>query len=233
MLGQLRSTSNGSFSISFPTSQDEEQTEKLAQALANVHGHAESILDAVYEMLPEDKKSQGKLIQRQNYLRKAMLGRLTNVSDAQDRVEVFLRQKSMLYIPEGAFLELKIVGGGLTFSEPMGDYWREGEPMLVNKSSRSTWVANWDLFGRTRMPLHDETMSDYALKAVFGMAKSFEDYWKDKSITNTRDIINGFLEWSQTLPGKDTKIKTNPLSEDEKAELNALADQLVAEMRQW
>lgn len=233
ILGQLRSEGNGSFSINLPTNLDEEQTEELAKAVRNVHGHLESILDAVHKMLPEEQKAKGKEIQRQNVIRQLMLGKMNNVANAPERVENYLRSNDLLVIPNGTYMELKIVGGSLSFDQPAGQFWKEGPEIVVNKKKVSTWRANWDLFGRTRLPLCTEQISAYALESVFGLAKSFEEYWSGKTITSSDMILKGFLEWSETLSGKSTMIKSNALSEEEMASLEAEATGYVNDMMKW
>lgn len=233
ILGQLRSDSNGSFSISFPHEQSEEMTEKLALAAKNIHGEIEYILDTVYAMLPDDQKEQGKQIQKQNVLRQKMLGKLQNVSDARERVENFLQAKKLIVIPEGAYMELKIVGGALVFGEKPGEFWKTGKPVVVNKVSRSTWRANWDLYGRTRLPLSTEEISEFALKSVFGLAKSFEEFWAGRQITSSTQIIEDFLAWSETLAHKDTKVTVHKLSDVEMDEIEKQATELFNEMMKW
>lgn len=233
ILGQFRSEGNGSFSINLPTCLDKEQTKKLAEAVGNVHGHIESILDAVHEMLPEEQKSKGKEIQRQNVIRQLMLGKLSNVANAPERVENYLKSNNLLIIPSGAYMELKIVGGSLSFDQPAGQFWKEGPEVVVNKVKVPTWKANWDLFGRTRLPLCTEQISSFALESVFGLAKSFEGYWEGKTITDSNMILEGFAEWSATLEGKDTVIKSNALSEEEMSALEKVASGYVTEMMSW
>lgn len=233
VLGKLRSEGNGSFSINLPSNLNEQQTEQLARAVGNVHGQLESILNQIYAMLPEDQKSKGKEIQRQNAIRQLMIGKLQNVADAADRVENFLRSSGNLIIPSGAYMELKIVGGALTFDQPNGLFWKDGPEVVVNKVKTPTWRANWDLFGRTRLPLCTEEISELALKSVFGLAKSFEAFWEGKTITSSAMILEGFLEWSETLPNKDTAIQRNALSEEEMAALDKIASDYVAQMMKW
>lgn len=233
ILGQLRSEGNGSFSINLPTNLNDKQTKELAQAVANVHGQLETILDAVYEMLPEDQKSKGKEVQRQNIIRRLMLGKMNNVADAPDRIENYLKSNNLLVIPTGAYMELKIVGGSLSFEQPTGQFWKEGPEVVVDKVKVPTWRANWDLFGRTRLPLCTEEISSYALESVFGLARSFEEYWEGKTITSSAMILDGFLEWSETLAGKSTVIKNNALSEEEVAALDEVATQYVNDMMKW
>lgn len=233
VLGQLRSEGNGSFSINLPTSLNEDQTKKLAKAVENVHGQLEAILDTVYEMLPEDQKSKGKEIQKQNIIRQLMLGKMNNVADAPDRIENYLKSNNLLVIPTGAYMELKIVGGSLSFEQPNGQFWKEGPEVVVNKVKVPTWRANWDLFGRTRLPLCTEEISAYALEAVFKLARSFENYWADKIIESCDMILEGFLDWSETLENKATAIKNNALSEEEIAALDAIAATYVNDMMKW
>ena len=233
ILGQLRSEGNGSFSINLPTNLDEEQTKKLAKAVGNVHGQLESILNTVYEMLPEDQKSKGKEIQRQNIIRQLMLGKMNNVANAPDRVENYLKSNNLLIIPTGAYMELKIVGGSLSFEQPTGQFWKEGPEVVVDKRKVPTWRANWDLFGRTRLPLCTEEISSYALESVFGLARSFEEYWAGKTITDSSMILDGFLEWSETLENKMTAIKNNALSDEEVKALEATAAEYVNDMMKW
>jgi hypothetical protein len=233
ILGQLRSEGNGSFSVSLPSSLSKEQTEQLAKAVANVHGQLEHVLNEVYQLLPEDQKSRGKEIQRQNAIRQLMMGKLSNVANAHDRVENWLKANNLLVIPSGAYMELKIVGGSLVFEQPTGQFWREGPEVVVNKVKVPTWKANWDLFGRTRLPLINEETSELALRSVFGLAKSFEDFWSGKTITSSQMILDGFLEWSETLSAKDTTIQRNALSEEEMNELDKTAQNYVSQMMEW
>jgi hypothetical protein len=233
ILGQLRSEGNGSFSVSLPSSLSKEQTEQLAKAVANVHGQLEHVLNEVYQLLPEDQKSRGKEIQRQNAIRQLMMGKLSNVANAHDRVENWLKANNLLVIPSGAYMELKIVGGSLVFEQPTGQFWKEGPEVVVNKVKVPTWKANWDLFGRTRLPLINEETSELALRSVFGLAKSFEDFWSGKTITSSQMILDGFLEWSETLSAKDTTIQRNALSEEEMNELDKTAQNYVSQMMEW
>lgn len=233
ILGQLRSEGNGSFSISLPSDLDEQRTEELATAVKNIHGQLESVLNQVYAKLPESQKSKGKEIQKQNVIRQLMLGKLEKVANAADRVENFLRTNNLLIIPSGAYMELKIVGGALTFEQPNGQFWKDGPEVVVNKMKVPTWRANWDLFGRTRLPLCDEETSELALKSVFDLAKSFESFWEDKTITSSDMILKGFLEWSETLSGKNTEILRNALSEEEVANLSEVADGYIKQMMKW
>lgn len=233
ILGKLRSDSNGSFSITLPRDLSQEQTEELSKACKNVHGEMEYILNTVYQMLPEEERSKGKEIQIQNALRKFMIGGLVNVADAPDRVENYLKSNGLLYIPSGAYMELKIVGGAMVFMEPEAGFWREGPEVVVDNRKVPTYVANWDLYGRTRLPLSTDDIADFALHGVFNLAKSFEEFWSNKEIKSSDYILEKFVEWTETLEHKSTEIIRNALTAEEMDNIRKDAESHVSKMMLW
>lgn len=233
VLGKLRSDSNGSFSITLPRDLSDDQTQKLSNACRNVHGEMEYILNTVYQMLPEEERSRGKEIQMQNALRKLMIGKLTDVADAPNRVENYLKSNGLLYIPSGAYMELKIVGGAMVFMEPEGGFWREGPEVVVDDRKVPTYVANWDLYGRTRLPLSTDDIADFALNGVFGLAKSFEEFWSKKEIKSSDYILDNFATWTETLEHKSTEVVRNALTTEEMDLIEKDAESHVSKMMCW